>query len=221
MSGFRALLLRDLQLAFRQGSGLSLTVTFFVIVVTLFPLAVGPDLMLLRAIGAGILWVGALLACLLTLDRLFQADFEDGSLDLLMTGGLAVEGLVLAKAMAHWISSVLPVVVISPLLALSLNMPPNGIVLLVLALLIGTPTLSLIGTIGAALTVGMRRSGALLSLLILPLYIPVLIFGVAAVEAAIGGYDILSSLSLLGAMALTALVLCPVAAAAALRLALD
>lgn len=221
MSAFRTLLLRDLQLAFRQGSGLSLTVSFFVIVVTLFPLAVGPDLMLLRAIGAGILWVGALLACLLTLDRLFQADFEDGSLDLLMTGALAIEALVLAKAIAHWMSSVLPIVVISPVLALSLNMPPDGIAFLVLALLIGTPTLSLIGTIGAALTVGMRRSGALLSLLILPLYIPVLIFGVAAVEAAIGGYDILSSLSLLAAMALSALVLCPVAAAAALRLALD
>jgi heme exporter protein B len=221
MNAFSSLLKRDLQLAFRQGSGLSLTVTFFVIVVTLFPLAIGPDLGLLRSIGAGILWVGALLSCLLTLDRLFQADFEDGSLDLLMTGSITIEALVLAKAIAHWISSVMPIIIISPLLALSLDMPVNGIFYLLLALLIGTPALSLIGTIGAALTVGMRRSGALLSLLILPLYIPVLIFGVSAVEAAIGGYDILSSLSLLGAVALGALVFSPLAAAAALRLALE
>ncbi len=221
MNAFSSLLKRDLQLAFRQGSGLSLTVTFFVIVVTLFPLAIGPDLGLLRSIGAGILWVGALLSCLLTLDRLFQADFEDGSLDLLMTGSITIEALVLAKAMSHWISSVMPIIIISPLLALSLDMPVNGIFYLLLALLIGTPALSLIGTIGAALTVGMRRSGALLSLLILPLYIPVLIFGVSAVEAAIGGYDILSSLSLLGAVALGALVFGPLAAAAALRLALE
>ncbi len=221
MKSFTAILKRDLQLAFRQGSGLTLTVSFFVIVVTLFPLAIGPDLDVLQNIGAGIMWVGALLSCLLTLDRIFQADFEDGSLDMLMTGSLAIEGLVIAKALAHWISSVMPIIIISPVLALSLNLPVDGILYLVLALLIGTPTLSLIGAIGAALTVGMRRSGALLSLLILPLYIPVLIFGVSAVEAAIGGFDIMSSLSLLAAVALGALVISPLAAAAALRLALD
>src|SRR5690606_23883998 len=170
--------------------------------------------------SSDLMWVAALLACLLTLDRMFQADFEDGSLDLLLIGPLPIEMLVLAKVIAHWLTSVLPLVLIAPILALSLNIPLDGVLALVLALLIGTPTLSLIGAVGAALTVAMRRGGVLLSLLVLPLYIPVLIFGVAAVEAAIALLPVTPHLLLLGGISLGALVMGPLAAAAALRLSL-
>ncbi|USG61639.1 heme exporter protein CcmB [Sneathiella marina] len=210
-----------MKLSYRQGSAISLSLSFFVIVILLFPLGVGPELNILSRISAGVVWVGALLACLLTLDRIFQADYEDGSLDLLVLGSLPLEMLILGKVCAHWISSVLPLIVISPILALSLNMNPAGIWVMMLALLIGTPTLSLIGAIGAALTVGMRRGGVLLSLLVLPLYIPVLIFGVAAVEAAIAVLPVSSHLMLLSGISLGALVVGPVAAAAALRLTFD
>ena len=182
---FFQVICRDVMLAFRQGSAVTLSLSFFVIVIVLFPLGVGPELSILARIGPGVLWVAALLACLLTLDRLFQADFEDGALDLLMIGPLPVELLVLAKVFAHWLTSILPLIIVAPVLALSLNIHAEGILALTSALLIGTPTLSLIGAVGAALTVGMRRGGVLLSLLVLPLYIPVLIFGVAAVDAAI------------------------------------
>lgn len=185
MSAFYALLKRDLRLAYRQGSAVTLTLAFFIIAVTLFPLGVGPELAVLARIGPGVLWVGALLSCLLTLDRLYQADYEDGTLEQLMKGPLPLELMVLAKVAAHWISSVLPLILIAPVLAITFNIVADGIWVLVLSLLIGSPVLSLIGSIGAALTVAMRRGGVLLSLMILPLYIPVLIFGVAAVEAAI------------------------------------
>ncbi|WP_339634286.1 heme exporter protein CcmB [uncultured Sneathiella sp.] len=212
---------RDVMLAFRQGSAVTLSLSFFVIVIVLFPLGVGPELSILARIGPGVLWVAALLACLLTLDRLFQADFEDGALDLLMIGPLPVELLVLAKVFAHWLTSILPLIIVAPVLALSLNIHAEGILALTSALLIGTPTLSLIGAVGAALTVGMRRGGVLLSLLVLPLYIPVLIFGVAAVDAAIAQLSVAPHLLLLGGISLGALVLGPVAAAAGLRLSLS
>ncbi|MAZ03162.1 MAG: heme exporter protein CcmB [Sneathiella sp.] len=221
MARFFQLIRRDVMLAFRQGSAVTLSLSFFVIVIVLFPLGVGPELSVLARIGPGVLWVAALLACLLTLDRMFQADFEDGALDLLMIGPLPVEILVLAKVIAHWLTSILPLIVVAPVLALSLNLPGDGIFALTLALLIGTPTLSLIGAVGAALTVGMRRGGVLLSLLVLPLYIPVLIFGVAAVDAAIAQLSVAPHLLLLGGISLGSLVLGPLAAAAGLRLSLS
>ncbi|WP_025896951.1 heme exporter protein CcmB [Sneathiella glossodoripedis] len=221
MSAFYALLKRDLRLAYRQGSAVTLTLAFFIIAVTLFPLGVGPELAVLARIGPGVLWVGALLSCLLTLDRLYQADYEDGTLEQLMKGPLPLELMVLAKVAAHWISSVLPLILIAPVLAITFNIVADGIWVLVLSLLIGSPVLSLIGSIGAALTVAMRRGGVLLSLMILPLYIPVLIFGVAAVEAAISLLAISPHLMLLGGLTLGALVLCPFASAAALRLAVE
>ncbi|MZR29480.1 heme exporter protein CcmB [Sneathiella litorea] len=221
MKRFFSLIGRDLTLAVRQGSAVTLGLSFFVIVIILFPLGVGPELAVLARIGPGVLWVAALLACLLTLDRMFQADYEDGSLDLLMIGPLPLEILVLAKVIAHWLTSVLPLIVIAPILALSLNLPGEGISALVVSLLIGTPTLSLIGSVGAALTMAMRRGGVLLSLLVLPLYIPVLIFGVAAVEAAVAQLSVTPHLLLLGGVSLGALVVGPLAAAAALRLSLS
>lgn len=221
MGAFTSLIARDIRLAVRQGSAFTMTLSFFVVAVTLYPLGVGPELNILARIGPGVLWVGALLSCLLTLDRIFQADFEDGSLDQLMLGSLPVELMALAKIMAHWLTSVFPLILITPILAVSLNMPADGIWAMMLALLVGSPILSLIGAIGAALTVGMRRGGVLLSLLILPLYIPVLIFGVAAVEAAIAVLPIGPHILLLGGMSLGALVICPIAAAAALRLAVE
>ena len=221
MRQFLRLIRRDLTLAIRQGSAVTMSLSFFVIVIVLFPLGVGPELAVLARIGPGVLWVAALLSCLLTLDRMFQADYEDGSLDLLMIGALPTEILVLAKVIAHWLTSILPLIVIAPVLALSLNLPGDGVMALTFALLVGTPTLSLVGAVGAALTVGMRRGGVLLSLLVLPLYIPVLIFGVAAVDAAIAQLSIAPHLLLLGGVSLGALVVGLLAAAAALRLSLS
>lgn len=221
MNAFTAVLMRDLTLAFRQGSAVTLSVMFFVLTVTLFPLGVGPEPAILARIGAGVLWVAALLSAMLSLDRLFQADHEDGSLDLLALGPLPLELTVLAKIVAHWVTGGLPLVVVSPLLALMLDLPAAAIPALLAAMLLGTPVLSLIGAIGAALTVGIRRGGVLQSLLVLPLYIPVLIFGVGAVEAAVGDFGIRPHLLVLGALFFGALVLGPIAAAAALRLALE
>jgi heme exporter protein B len=221
MSAFVAVLRRDLQLAFRQGSAISLTVMFFVITVTLFPLGVGPEPAILARIAAGVLWVAALLSAMLSLDRLFQADYEDGSLDLLALSPLPLELTVLAKVIAHWLTGGLPLVVIAPVLALALNLPAAAIPALLAAMLLGTPVLSLLGAIGAGLTVGVRRGGVLLSLLVLPLYIPVLIFGVAAIEAAVGGFGVRPHLLILGAFFFAALMLSPIAASAALRLALE
>lgn len=221
MSGFLALIARDLRLAFRQGAALTLSVSFFFLAVLLFPLGVGPEASVLARIAAGVLWVAALLAVLLSLDRLFQADYEDGSLDLLALSPLALELVALAKCLAHWISAGLPLVIVAPLLALLLDLPAKGFGALLAALFLGTPSLSFIGGIGAALTVSIRRGGVLLALLVLPLYIPVLIFGVAAVGAAAEGLPAGPDLLILGAIALASLVLCPIAAAAALRLALE
>lgn len=219
--GFGAVLRRDLSLALRQGSDTATVLAFFVIVVSLFPFGVGAEPQTLSAIGGGILWVSALLAALLSLDRLFQADHEDGTLDYLLSSPAAPSLIVLAKCLAHWLTTGLPLVILSPLLALLLQMPPAAYPALILGLALGTPILTLVGAIGAALVLGARRGGVLLSLLILPLYIPVLIFGVAAVEAAAIGRGGSANLLLLGALLLAALALAPFVAAAALRQAAE
>jgi len=212
-----ALVGRDLHLAQRHGFDSLLAVVFFVIAVVLFPFGVGPEPNILARIAAGVLWVAALLASMLSLERLFQTDYEDGSLELLVLAPLPLEGVVLAKVAAHWLTTGLPLIVAAPLLAVLLNMNGAGFVVLVAALLVGTPTLSLIGAVGAALVLGSRRGGVLLSLLVLPLFIPVLVFGVGAVDAAIGGFAFRGPLLLLGGLLLAALALCPWAGAAALR----
>ena len=221
MSGFLLILRRDTALAFKQGGGAMLAVMFFVLVVTMFPLAVGPGPETLARIGAGVVWVAAMLSALLSLDRLFQADLEDGSLDLLALAPVPLAMTVLAKCAAHWLTTCLPLIVVAPVLGLLLNMPIAGLAALLAAMLVGTPALSLFGAIGAALTVAVRRGGVLVSLLVLPLYIPVLIFGVGAVDAAVAGLAMRAYLLLLAALSLGAAVLAPIAGAAALRLALE
>lgn len=221
MSGFTALLTRDLRLAFRQGGDVANVVAFFALAVILFPFGVGPDPDLLARIAAGVLWVTALLAALLSLERLFDADFQDGSLEALVLMPVPLEIQVLAKCVAHWLTTGLPLTIIAPLLALVLHFDAAGYPALIAALLLGTPVLSLVGAIGAALTLGARRAGVLLSLLVLPLYIPVLIFGVAASEAAALGLESRPHLLLLAALLAASLALAPWAAAAALRQALE
>ncbi len=193
-----ALLLRDLRLAVRAGGGFGLGLAFFLIVVVLVPLGVGPQAATLSVIAPGILWVAALLACLLSLDRIFALDFEDGSLELLATAPIPLEGVVTVKALAHWLTTGLPLVLVSPVLALLMSLPWAGYGWLVLSLLLGTPALSVIGTFGAALTVGLKRGGLLLSLLVLPLYVPTLIFGAEAVRRGAAGLDGLTPLLMLG-----------------------
>ena len=221
MSGFAALLTRDLRLAVRQGGDVANVVAFFALAVILFPFGVGPDPDLLARIAAGVLWVTALLAALLSLERLFDADFQDGSLEALSLMPVPLEIQVLAKCTAHWLTTGLPLTIIAPLLALVLHFDTAGYPALIAALLLGTPVLSLIGAIGAALTLGARRAGVLLSLLVLPLYIPVLIFGVAASEAAALGLESRPHLLLLAALLAASLALAPWAAAAALRQAFE
>jgi heme exporter protein B len=218
MTALSALLARDMRLAVRVGGGALMGVLFFLIVVTLVPFAVGPDLAQLQRIGPAILWIGALLASLLTLDRLFATDHEDGSLDLILMGALPLELAVLAKAAAHWITTGLPLVIAAPLLGLFLNLEPVAIGAVALTLLAGTPALTCIGVIGAALAVALRRGGLLLPVLVLPLTIPVLIFGVSASNAAIvGPVSFGAPFMILCALSLGSLVLGPFAAAATLR----
>jgi heme exporter protein B len=217
MNLFLALIRRDLALAFRTGGGGGLGVAFFLIAALLIPLGAGPEGGALARVAAGVVWVAALLACLLTLDRLFQADLEDGSLDQIALTALPLEAAVAAKALSHWLSTGLPLVAASPVLAMMLNLPAEAIGTLVGSLLIGTPALSLIGAIGAGLTAGVRRGGLLLSILVLPLYIPTLIFGARAVDQAALGLPAGPALLLLGAVSLFAAALSPFAAAAALR----
>jgi heme exporter protein B len=221
MGPYFGLFRHEVLLSFRQGGEIGLALGFFVLAVVLFPLGVGPEAEMLRRIGAGIIWVAALLAAVLSLDRLFAADHADGGLDLLALSAMPLEGVVVAKCAAHWITTGLPLVVLSPFLALLLDMEMPAIPVLVLGLLIGTPALSLFGAIAAALTIGARRPGVLSSLLVLPLYLPVLIFGAGAVEAGVAGSGARPHLLLLGALTLAALPLAPFAAAAALRQALD
>ncbi len=217
MNALLAVLQRDLQLAWRAPGDSLNVVLFFVLTVVLFPLGIGPEVETLQRISVGVVWVMALLACLLSLDRLFRDDAEDGSLDLLALSPVALEFLVLSKILAHWLVSAVPLIVISPVLAGSLNMPAEAFPVLIVSLLLGTPTLSLIGAVGAALTLGARRAGVLIGLLVLPLYIPVLIFGVAAVDAAAQGLSPRPHLLLLGGLLALFLPIAPVAAAAAIR----
>ncbi len=221
MNRFVALVRRDLALGLRQNGTMVATLTFFVLAVALFPLGVGPEPGILSRIAAGVVWVAALLATTVSLDRLFQADYEDGSLELLLLEPLPLELTVLAKCLAQWLLTGLPLTVLSPLLGVLMQLHPDGLGVLTLAMAAGTPALSLIGAIGAALTVGVRRGGVLLSLLVLPLMIPVLIFGVAAVDAATQGLGARPHLLLLGGMSVGALALAPLAAAAGLRLAVE
>ena len=211
------LLRRDLRLAFRIGGGGLMALAFFVIAATLTPIGVGGTEDALTRVAGGVLWTSALLACLLSLDRLFQADFEDGSLDIIMLAPPPLEMSVLAKAAAHWLTTGLPLVIVAPVLSVMLSLAPSAYLILVLSLLIGTPALSLIGAVGAALTVGVRRGGLLLSLLVLPLYLPTMILGARAVERASTGLDPWPALALSGAVTLLALAAGPFAAAAALR----
>jgi heme exporter protein B len=218
VSALSALLLRDMRLAVRVGGGAMMGVLFFLIVVTLMPFAIGPDLALLKRIGPAILWLGALLASLLTLDRLFAADHDDGSLDLLLMGRCSLELAVAVKALAHWLTTGLPLVIAAPVLGILLNLDLAATGAVALTLLAGTPALTLIGLIGAALSVALRRGGLLLPVLILPLTVPVLIFGVAASNAAIvGPVPFGTPFTILCALTLGSLVLGPFAAAAALR----
>ena len=212
------LMLRDLKLAVRAGGGFGLGLAFFLIVVTLVPFAIGPEAQTLSRVAPGILWIGALLACLLSLDRLFQLDREDGSLDLLATAPIPMEGVALAKASAHWLTTGLPLTLAAPALGILLGLPPQGYGTLVLSLLFGTPALSMIGTFGAALTVGLKRGGLLLSLIVLPLYVPTLIFGTEAARRAATGIEAGTPLLLMSGITLGSLALLPFASAMALKM---
>ena len=218
MSALVALLRRDVALALRQGGGGGVGLAFFVLAVVLVPLGVGPEPQTLAKIAGGVLWIAALLAALLSLDRLFQADWEDGSLDQMMLAPAPLEQVVLVKAAAHWLTTGLPMTLIAPVLGLMLQLPPPALPVLVGAMAAGTPALSLIGAVGAAITVGVRRGGLLLSILVLPLYLPTLIFGARAVERALVALDPVPALALTGAISLLSAALAPFAAAAALRM---
>ena len=212
-----ALLSRDLRLAIRAGGGFGLGLAFFLLVAVIVPLGVGPEPATLAKIAPGILWVGALLSCLLSLDRIFALDFEDGSLDLLATSPVPMEGAVAVKALAHWLVTGLPLVLVAPVLGVLLNLPGQGDVWLVISLALGTPALSIIGAFGAALTVGLKRGGLLMSLLVLPLYMPTLIFGAEVVKRGAGGMAVGTPLALLAAITAGSLALLPFAASAAIR----
>ncbi|AVO36366.1 heme exporter protein CcmB [Pukyongiella litopenaei] len=212
-----ALLTRDLKLALRAGGGFGLGLAFFLIVTVMVPFAVGPQSALLATIAPGVLWLGALLACLLSLDRLLALDWEDGTLDLLATAPLPLEAVLSIKAMAHWLTTGLPLVLAAPVLGVLLNLPGPGFAWLVASLALGTPALSVIGTFGAALTVGLKRGGLLLSLLVLPLYVPTLIFGAEVARRGATGQDLSTPLLMLGGITAASIALLPFASAAVLR----
>lgn len=212
-----ALLIRDLRLAVRAGGGFGLGLAFFLIVVVLVPFGVGPNSGLLSKIAPGILWIGALLACLLSLDRIFALDWEDGSLDLLATSPLPLEAAVTVKALAHWLTTGVPLVLAAPVFAVLLNLPQEGFLWLVLSLALGTPALSVIGTFGAALTVGIKRGGLLLSLLVLPLYVPTLIFGAEVARRGASGMALEVPILMLAGITFGAIALLPFASAYVLR----
>jgi heme exporter protein B len=222
MTALAAIFVRDMRVAVRVGGGALMGVLFFLVVVTLTPLALGPDLNLLTRIGPAILWLAALLASLLALDRVFAADHEDGSLDLILLGRAPLEIVIAVKGLAHWITTGLPLVIAAPLIGLFLNLDAPAAAALVLTLLVGTPALTFIGLIGAALAVTLRRGGVLLAILVLPLTVPVLIFGVAAANAAVTGpVPFGTPFTVLCALTLASLVIGPFAAAAALRQELE
>lgn len=212
-----ALLSRDLKLALRAGGGFGLGLAFFLIVTVLVPFSVGPESSLLATIAPGVLWLGALLACLLSLDRLLALDWEDGSLDLLATAPLPLEAVVSVKALAHWITTGLPLVLAAPVLGVLLNLPAPGFFWLLVSLAVGTPALSVIGTFGAALTVGLKRGGLLLSLLVLPLYVPTLIFGAETARRGAIGMETSTPLLMLAGITAAVIALLPFASAAVLR----
>jgi len=220
MSAFAALLARDVRLATRAGGSAMLALAFFAAVVTLVPFGIGSEAKLLARVAGGVVWVAAVLANLLALDRLFQADYEDGSLDLLALSPLAFEGIAAAKISVHWLTTGLPLTILSPILALLLNLPTSAYVALVMSLLIGTPAISAIGAVAAALTLSIRRGGLLLPLLVLPLLTPVVIFGAGAVLAKLDGIEN-GAFWLLAAFSVAAVLLAPFVAAAALRLNLS
>lgn len=213
-----ALLMRDLRLSFRAGGGIGLGLGFFLILAVLVPLGVGPEGEILARIAPGILWVGALLACLLSLDRIFALDYEDGSLDLLATAPIPLEGVVSIKALAHWLTTGLPLTLAAPMLGVLFSLPVEGYLWLVVSLALGTPALSVIGTFGAALTVGLKRGGLLLSLLVLPLYIPTLIFGAEVVARGAVGLGVTTPLVLLAGITAGASALLPFASAMVIRI---
>ncbi len=221
LSAMNALIRRDILIALRERSDLLQPVLFFIIVVSLFPLSVTPDRTLLVQAGPGIIWVAALLATLLALDGIFRPDHEDGTLEQLVLSPHPLSLLVLAKTAAHWMVTGLPLIIVAPLLGLLMQLPSDAIVVMCLALLLGTPALSLIGAVGVGLTVGVRKSGVLLSLVILPLYVPVLIFGSGAVQALMVSIDPLPHLLLLASFSLFSLAVCPLASAAALRISVN
>ena len=213
-----ALLMRDLRLAVRAGGGFGLGLAFFLIVTVMVPFSVGPNSELLTRIAPGVLWLGALLSCLLSLDRLLALDWEDGSLDLLATAPLPLEGVVTTKALAHWITTGLPLVLAAPVLGVLLNLPTPGFFWLVISLFLGTPALSVIGTFGAALTVGLKRGGLLLSLLVMPLYVPTLIFGAEVARRGAEDMAVQTPLLMLAGISAAVIALLPFASAAVLRI---
>ena len=218
---FLFLLKRDLILAFRQRSELANPLLFFVIVITLFPLGVGADARLLQVMAPGLIWVAALLAAMLSLDSIFRSDFEDGTLEQLILNAHPVTILVLAKVTAHWLTTGLPLILVAPLLAMMLGLDPDALGVLLLTLLLGTPVLSLVGAIGVALTIGLRKGGVILSLLVLPLYVPVLIFASSAVMTTVSGFSASGQINMLAAFLALAISLAPLPVAAALRMSLS
>ncbi len=218
---FLALLKRDLLIAFRNRSEALNPLMFFVLVTLLFPLGIGPSSNLLQTIAPGVLWVSALLAALLSLDNLFRADYEDGTLEQLILSAQPLSIMIIARVFAHWVMSAIPLLVLAPVLAISLNLSTNAMGTLIVTLLIGTPVFSFIGAIGAALTVGLKRSGMLLALLVIPLYIPVLIFGAGAVDTASAGLPVLGQIYILAALLVLSLTLAPIAIAAALKVSVS
>ncbi|MGP9665623.1 heme exporter protein CcmB [Halomonas sp. AOP22-C1-8] len=218
---FTATLKRDVTLMFRRRGELFNPLVFFALVITLFPIGISPDRAVLALIAPGLLWVAALLAALLSLDSLFRTDYDDGSLEQMLLAPQPLAALSLAKVLAHWLLTGLPLALVAPLLGVTLALPPGSYVVLALSLLLGSASLSLLGAIGAALTVGIARGGVLLSLLILPLYIPVLIFGVGAVQAAVIGEGVAAHLAMLGALLAASLLLAPCAIAASLRISIN
>jgi heme exporter protein B len=221
LDAFTAIIRRDLVLAMRRRSEIANPVLFFILVITLFPLGIGAQPKLLQAIAPGIIWVSALLATMLSLDSLFRSDFDDGSLEQILLSPHPTSILVLGKITAHWLTTGLPLLIVAPLLAVFLGMPNQSLGVLLLTLLLGTPVLSLIGAVGVALTVGLRRGGMILSLLVLPLYVPVLIFASNAVEMASGGLPVTAQVNILISMLLMALVLAPWPTAAALKMSIN
>lgn len=218
---FYFMLKRDLTLAMRRRAEAANPLLFFILVITLFPIGVGPRVQLLQTMAPGVIWVAALLAAMLSLDSIFRSDFDDGSLEQLLLSAHPVSVLILAKVTAHWLVTGLPLLLVAPVLAIFLGLPQQGVPTLLITLLLGTPVLSLIGAIGVALTVGLRRGGIILSLLVLPLYVPVLIFASNAVEMAASGLPVDAQLSMLSALLALALTLAPLPTAAALRISLS